>query len=60
VQAAGERVGALAEAAADGEVIKTEIIGDEAIGRVHMITVEQESTEATAQPEGDVAAQTYE
>ncbi len=52
-QGAGEPVDALAESVANSEAIKTEIIGDEAMGRVLVITAEPESTEATAQPESD-------
>ena len=50
-QAAGEPVDALAEAAENGEAIKAGIIGDEATGRVLVITAEPESTEAAVQPE---------
>ncbi|MGJ4849419.1 hypothetical protein ACH6CV_04130 [Bacillota bacterium Meth-B3] len=55
-QAAGEPVDALAEVVANGETIKTEIIGDEATGRVLVITMESESNEATPQPENNVLA----
>ena len=55
-QAAGESVDVLAEAVANGETIMTEIIGDEATGRVLVIMAEPENTEATAQPESDVPA----
>ena len=55
-QAAGEPVDALAEAVANGDAIKTEIIGDEATSRVLVITAEPECIEATAQPERDVPA----
>jgi hypothetical protein len=55
-QTAGEPVADIAAAMADGETIKTEIIEDEATGRVLVITAEPESAEATAQPESDVPA----
>ncbi len=55
-QAAGEQVDALAEAVANGEAIKTEIIGDEATGRVLVITAEMESAAVAAQPENDPPA----
>ena len=57
-QAAGEPVDAIAEAVADGEAIKAEIIGDETSGRVLVITVESGGAEATAQPQVDVPAKT--
>ena len=49
-QAAGTPVDALAEAVANGETIKTKIIGD-ATCRVLVITAEPEKTETTAQLE---------
>ena len=55
-QAAGEPVTDMAAAMVDGEAIKAEIIGDEATGRVLVITAEPEGTEAMAQPESDVPA----
>ena len=50
-QAAGEPVAAIAAAKADGEAIKAEIIGDEGEGRLVVITIEPEVTEATAEVE---------
>ena len=55
-QAAGELIDALTEAVANGEAIETEIIGDEATGRVLVITAEPENIEAAAQPENDPPA----
>jgi hypothetical protein len=55
-QAAGEPVDAKAEAVADGDAIKPDMIGDEAAGRVLVITTESESTKTTAQPGSDVPA----
>ena len=48
-RAADVPVDALAQAVANGEVIKTEIIGDEATGRMLVITTELENPQATAQ-----------
>jgi len=55
-QAAGEPVAEIAAAMADGEDIKVEIIGDEATGRVRVITAESESTEIMAQSDSDAPA----
>jgi hypothetical protein len=55
-QAAGEPVDALVEAVGNGEVIEAENIGDEATGRVLVITAKPECIEATVQPESDVRA----
>ena len=55
-QTAGEPVDALAEASANGDSIKAEIIGDKVTGRVLVITAGSMSTETTAQPESDVPA----
>ena len=54
-QVNGEAVDALAEAA-NSEAIKAEIIGDEATGRVLMITAEPENIVATTQIETDALA----
>ena len=56
VQVACESVDALAEAVTNGETTKTEIIGDEAMGRILVSTAESENIEAEAQPESDVPA----
>ena len=53
-KAAGEPVDAIAEAVANSDTIKPEIIGDKATGRVLVITTEPENAEAAAQPESDV------
>ena len=50
-QAAGELVNALAEAVTNGETIMTEIIGDEGEGRLVVITVKPEVTEAAVEAE---------
>ena len=55
-QATGEPMDALAEAVANGEMIKTEIFGDEAAGRVLVITAEPENTEAIPRPKSDAQA----
>lgn len=55
-RAAGEPVDTLVEAVANGETIKTEIVGDEAAGRVLVIAAEPENIKAAAQPESDVPA----
>ena len=47
---------ALAEAVANGEMIKTEIMGGEATGQVLVITAVPGSAEATAQPENNAPA----
>ena len=50
-QVAGEPVDALAAAVLNGDAIKTEIIEDEATGRVLVIEAEPKIAEAAAQPE---------
>ena len=50
-QAAGEPVADIAAAMVDGEAIKAEIIEDEGEGRLVVITVEPEVTEAKAEAE---------
>jgi hypothetical protein len=55
-QAVGEPVDALAEAVANDEAIKTEVIEDGNKGQLLVITAEPEKTEAMAQPESDVPA----
>jgi hypothetical protein len=46
----------IAAVMADGEAVKAEIIGDDATGRVLVITAEPGSIEATARPVSDVPA----
>ena len=53
-QAADEPVGDLANTVANDEAIKAEISGDEAMGRVLVITAESGSTETMAQSDSDV------
>jgi hypothetical protein len=53
---AGEPVDALAEAVANGEAIKTEIIEEEGEGRLLVITAEPENTEVAVQPQCDAPA----
>lgn len=55
-QAAGELAADIAVDMADGEAIRAEIIGDEAMSRVLVITAEPESTGAMAHHGSDVPA----